>query len=236
MLSIIIPAYNEEANLEALFASLDPVVAAHQDLEILVVDNGSTDNSAEVMRQEIAKRDASVFKIVTVPVNLGYGHGILSGLRAATGDILSVTHADRQTDPMDVIRALEVYEKEGDDMLMVKGHRRKRKAAEAFFSAGMAAFASLMTGARLTEVNAQPKLMSKRFFDQVEQEAPKDFALDLYLLYKAKKMGRVVEIPVYFLPRVAGEAKGGSGSGWKTKWKLIKRSFGYIMEIRKTLT
>ena len=76
MLSIVIPSYNEQDNLKFLFASLDPVVVAQKDLEILIVDNGSTDDSARIMKEEISKRDASIFKVVTVETNIGYGYGI----------------------------------------------------------------------------------------------------------------------------------------------------------------
>jgi len=292
MLSIILPCYNEQDNLEFLFKSLDPVVLAHQDLEVLLVNNGSTDNSAAVFEKELAKRDRSIFKVVTVEKNIGYGYGILSGLRAAKGHILSVTHADRQTDPMDVLKALEIYKKhchpsvhppkadtqddkeanchqegychaealegkggndenshpepfchpegacpealegKGDKSLLVKGYRKNRRPMEAFFSWGMGVLSSLALGTRLTEINAQPKLFSKTFFDSIEKDAPHDFSLDLYFLYHAKKKGQIIDFPVYFAKRVAGEAKGGSGSSWKVRFKLMKRIFKYIFELR----
>jgi glycosyltransferase involved in cell wall biosynthesis len=266
MLSIILPCYNEQDNLEFLFNSLDPVAAAHQDLEIILVNNGSTDNSAAVFEKELAKRDRSIFKVVTVEKNIGYGYGILSGLRAAKGHILSVTHADRQTDPMDVLKALEIYEKhyhpsvhppkadtqddndtlchqegnchpkalegKGDKSLLVKGYRKNRRPMEAFFSWGMGVLSSLALGTRLTEINAQPKLFSNIFFDSIEKDAPHDFSLDLYFLYHAKKKGQIIDFPVYFAKRVAGEAKGGSGSSWKVRFKLMKRIFKYIFELR----
>jgi len=267
MLSIILPCYNEQDNLEFLFNSLDPVAAAHKDLEIILVNNGSTDNSVAVFEQELAKRDRNIFKVVTVEKNIGYGYGILTGLRAAKGYTLSVTHADRQTDPMDVLKALEIYQhhchpsirfayqrntqddndvqeachpecqpqadvSKGDMTLLVKGFRKNRRPMEAFFSWGMGVLSSLALGTRLTEINAQPKLFSKSFFDSIEKEAPHDFSLDLYFLYHAKKKGQIIDFPVYFAKRVAGEAKGGSGSSWKVRWKLIKRILNYIFELR----
>jgi glycosyltransferase involved in cell wall biosynthesis len=236
MLSIILPCYNEQDNLEFLFNSLDPVAAAHKDLEIILVNNGSTDNSVEVFEKELNKRDQNIFRVVTIEKNIGYGYGILTGLRAAKGDILSVTHADRQTDPMDVLKALEIYMKKKADVgteLLVKGFRKNRRPMEAFFSWGMGVLSSLALGTRLTEINAQPKLFSKAFFDSIEKEAPHDFSLDLYFLYHAKKKGRIIDFPVYFAKRVAGEAKGGSGSSWKVRWKLIKRILNYIFELRR---
>ena len=235
MLSIVLPCYNERDNITTLMQRLDEVAARYANLEILLVNNGSTDDSAAVFEQELIGRNRNVFKVVMVEKNIGYGFGIMSGLRAATGNILAITHADRQTDSLDVLRALEVYEQAGNQMLMIKGARRNRKLSEAVFSYAMGLLASVVLGKRLTEINAQPKLFSRKFFDMVEKSAPNDFALDTYLLYKAKELGEVIEIPVFFAKRVAGEAKGGSGSSWKVKWKLVKRCTGYIFELRKNL-
>ena len=99
----------------------------------------------------------------------------------------------------------------------------------------MGILASIVLRIRLTEINAQPKVFSRSFFNDIESEAPHDFSLDLYFLYQAKKKGRIIDFPVFFAPRIAGESKGGSGSTMKVKWKLIKRSFHYIFELRKKL-
>jgi glycosyltransferase involved in cell wall biosynthesis len=234
-LSIVLPCYNEQDNIAALVERLDLVASSGQQLEIILVNNGSTDRSAEVFRETLSKRDSSVFKVVTVEKNIGYGFGILSGLRAATGELLSVTHADRQTDPMDVLKAMDIYKKNESSNLLVKGFRRNRRVSEAIFSYGMGLLASLALGVRLTEINAQPKLFSKSFFDEVEKDAPLDFSLDLYFLYHAKKKGKILDFPVFFEKRVAGEAKGGSGSSLKVRWKLIRRSFKYIFELRRKM-
>ena len=235
MLSIILPCYNEKDNLSALFQRLDLLVKACDELEIILVNNGSNDGSDVVFEQEVLSRNKDIFKIVHVKENKGYGFGILSGLRAAEGSVLAVTHADRQTDPMDVLKAYEIYQKNSDDSLLVKGFRKNRKLTEAVFSYGMGILASFVLGVRLTEINAQPKLFSKKFFELCHQNAPNDFSLDLYFLYQAKKTGKVLDFPVYFSKRVAGEAKGGSGSSFKVKWKLIKRSFAYIFELGRRL-
>lgn len=235
MLSIVIPCYNEADNLVALFQSLDPLCAEVSNLEIILVDNGSSDNSTDIFNQELKKRDNSTFKVIKVEKNIGYGFGILSGLRYANGNTLAVTHADRQTDPMDVLKALEIYKKYSNELLLVKGYRKNRKITEAFFSWTMALISSMALGKRLTEINAQPKLFSKRFFLSVEKNAPYDFSLDLYLLYHAKQKGMILDFPVYFAKRVAGEAKGGSGSSWATRKKLIKRTLKYIFELRKKI-
>ena len=208
MLSLILPCYNEKDNLVALFERLDLLVKACDKIEIVLVNNGSNDGSDKVFELEVSKRNNETFKIVHVKENKGYGFGILSGLRAAKGDVLAVTHADRQTDPMDVLKAYDIYNNKGQQNLLVKGFRKNRKISEAVFSYGMGLLASMVLGTRLTEINAQPKLFSKSFFDTYEHNAPNDFSLDLYLLYQAKKHGQIIDFPVYFSKRVAGEAKG----------------------------
>lgn len=235
MLSIVLPCYNEKDNLPALFDRLDQVAVSGKQLEIILVNNGSTDGSSEIFEREIAKRNTDIFKVTTVEKNIGYGFGILSGLRSAAGNILSVTHADRQTDPMDVLKALDIYIGQDDENLLVKGTRVNRKMSEAVFSYGMGLLASCALGVRLNEINAQPKLFSRKFFYEVHEKAPLDFSLDLYFLYCAKQRGRILDFPVQFSKRLAGEAKGGSGSSWKLRRKLVRRSFSYIFELRKQI-
>jgi glycosyltransferase involved in cell wall biosynthesis len=234
MLSVVLPCYNEKDNLSALFQRLDLLVQSEPEIEIVIVNNGSTDGSDKVIEKELKVRNEENFKVCKVEKNLGYGHGILNGLKFAKGDVLSVTHADRQTDPMDVLKAFELYNSANDSTVLVKGYRKNRRVSEAIFSYGMGLLASLVLKTRLTEINAQPKLFSRVFFEKVQKHAPHDFSLDLYFLYHAKRFGKIIDFPVYFSKRVAGEAKGGSGSSLKIKWKLIKRSFNYIFKLSKT--
>ncbi len=234
-LSIVVPCYNEVLNLPHIFAQFDELLAKHSDVEIILVDNGSTDNSAKVFEEQLKSRPGKNFKLVHVVKNLGYGFGINSGLEQATAPMLSWTHADLQTDPKDVMRAWEVYKSSTPTPVLVKGFRKNRRASEAFFSWGMGVLSSMALGTRLTEINAQPKLFSRAFYESIKSDCPKDFSFDLYFLYHAKKQGSIIEIPVFFLPRQFGEAKGGSGSSVKTRIKLIKRIFAYVFEMRKKL-
>lgn len=234
-LSIAVPCYNEVLNLPHIFAQFDDLLARHPYVEIILVNNGSTDNSAAVFNELLATRKGGNYKLVHVPKNLGYGFGIFSGLETATAPMLSWTHADLQTDPMDVIKAFDLYKTNQPTPVLVKGYRKNRRSSEAFFSWGMGLLSSLALGTRLTEINAQPKLFSRAFYESIRTDCPKDFSFDLYFLYHAKKRGLILEFPVFFLPRRFGEAKGGSGSSVKTRIKLIKRIFTYVFELRRKL-
>lgn len=233
LLSVIVPCYNEEKNIPAVVENFGAVFGGRDGVELLLVDNGSKDGTGPAMDRQIKDRGCSFARKVTVPENRGYGYGILAGLREARGEILAWTHADLQTDPADVLKAWEIYtQKSGQDSnILVKGHRRKRKFAEKFFSLGMQITASLALGTWLEEINAQPKLFPRSFM-KLMKDPPFDFSLDLYLLYLAKSSGyRLVSFPVYFRERRFGEAKGGGSAQWQTRKKLILRSFRYIFEL-----
>ncbi|MFT0893006.1 glycosyltransferase family 2 protein [Pseudochelatococcus sp. G4_1912] len=232
-LSIVIPCYNEALNIPLIVARLREITVGRSDVEVLLVDNGSRDDSAAVLQREL--QGDSVVRAVTVPVNQGYGYGILQGLEAATGDVLAWTHADMQTDPRDVLVAFDLYKQHAGEKIIVKGNRRNRRLLEAFFTFGMQLVASAALGVRLDDVNAQPKLFSRAFYQEfMTARAPHDFSLDLYMLYQARTHGyRILEVPVFFAKRLHGEAKG--GGNWKTRIKLIRRTFAYIFELRRTL-
>ena len=107
--SIVVPCYNEEKNIPLLVERFAKAIK-RDDVQVVLVDNGSRDDSAKIMKQRQKKH--TFIKIVTVKVNQGYGFGIISGLKEADGDYIGRTHADLQTDPKDVIKAFDIIEKE----------------------------------------------------------------------------------------------------------------------------
>src|SRR3954469_9056143 len=100
-LSIIVPCYNEAKNIPLILGRFDDVIK-QDNVEVVLVNNGSTDNSAEILNTLVPRfRFATV---ITIAKNHGYGFGITSGLKAAKGDFIGYTHADMQTDPRDVLK------------------------------------------------------------------------------------------------------------------------------------
>ncbi len=234
-LSITVPCYNEVKNVPLIIEAFKKAVGNRKNIEVILVNNGSTDDSANVFKNELSKEQNSIFKLVNVEKNQGYGFGILSGLEAASGDVLAWTHADMQTDPADVIKGFDLYSKENNEEVFIKGKRKNRAALEFIFTFGMQIIASIALKTYLDDINAQPKIFSKNFYQKfIKNQAPHDFSLDLFVLYIAKKNNlRIKEIEVNFAKRIFGEAKG--GGSWKTRIKLIKRTLSYIFELKKSL-
>lgn len=236
MFSIIIPCYNEEANLKILFIKVLDLLKNYPKAEVVLVNNGSNDDSLSMLNKFRLENHFQNITICNVKENQGYGHGILAGLAIAKNDILAWTHADLQTDILDCAKAFELFNKNVKiEHLMVKGFRKERKLSEVIFSYGMALFASAKLKKWLVEVNAQPKMFHKSFYEKIRLNAPKDFSLDLYFMHHAHESGKIIAFPVKFLPRIAGVAKGGSGSDIKTKWKIIQRTFTYITKLKKEI-
>jgi glycosyltransferase involved in cell wall biosynthesis len=238
-LSVVVPCYNEEKNIPLIvnrFSEALNKCAFADVVEIILVNNGSRDQTAAALNSEISKSGRKNFKVETVPVNQGYGFGILSGLKVASGDVLSWTHADMQTDPYDVIRAFEVYKAETaqGQKIIVKGRRVGRAFGEWAFTLGMSLISSTVLTAFLYDINAQPKLFSAAFFRTLKNP-PFDFSLDLFLIYAAKKAGyRVRTIDVTFGKRIHGESKW--AFNWSSKYKTILRTIKYIFALRKQLS
>ena len=229
MLSLIIPCYNEAASLPELLERCQDL-CAHGDIEVILVDNGSTDNSPQVFSELLPKYSGC--RVVRVEENKGYGFGILSGLRNARGDLLGWTHADLQANPQDVLVGLELFESNGYN-IYVKGIRYGRPFIDVVFTIGMSIFETLFLGKKLWDINAQPNLFSRRFFEDWENP-PNDFSLDLYAYYKARAVGLpILRFPVHFGVRKHGISRW--NVNWLSKWKFIRRTVKFSLELKKMI-
>ena len=233
-LSIVIPCYNEVGNLVMLLDRCRQAIGTRADIEVILVDNGSTDDTPNVLPALLAARRDQFSRMVRVPTNIGYGHGIMAGVRVARGAVIAWTHADLQTDVADVTAAYERWLHAADPgRTLVRGRRVGRPLLDVLFTGGMSLISSAALGMWLHDINAQPKLFPRAFVSDLTAP-PDDFALDLYVLYAAKRNGySVVEHEVNFGKRVAGEAKG--GASLKLKWRFSKRTFAYIGRLRDSI-
>ena len=117
-----------------------------------------------------------------------------------------------------------------DKKIIVKGKRIKRNIFDSFFSNSMAILTSIIFQKKFYEINAQPKIFSRRLFKEFDNP-PKDFSLDLYLLYiSKKKLYKIIEHPVVYKKRFAGVSKG--GDSFLGKIKLTLRTLKYIINLR----
>jgi glycosyltransferase involved in cell wall biosynthesis len=229
ILSLVIPCYNEEENLPRLIARCAEKLN-QEDIEVIFVDNGSTDKTPDLLTTLLA--DYPNGRSVRVEVNQGYGHGILSGLREAEGEIIGWTHADLQTDPADCIKGLDMFKGSKKSKVFIKGKRFGRPFRDVLFSWGMSAFELLFLGKFLYDINAQPTLFHKDFFKSWHHP-PHDFSLDLYAHFLAVSQNLTVKrFPVFFGTREAGV---GSNDTFKAKLRFSLRAFRFSVNLRKLM-
>lgn len=229
-LSIVLPCYNEADNLPLL---LDGYRQVWPDwpAELILVNNGSTDSTAEVLEQELGRPEMAFARIVRVPVNQGYGHGLYTGLQAAQGEFVGFSHADMQCSPADLFHAYEQLMAQPDPTrVLVKGKRTGRELGPSIVTNGMALLASTILLTNLSDINAQPKLFHRSHLACLTHPPP-GFQFDLYVLYQARRAGlKILTIPVVFGQRAHGQSKWAFSllSRYRTIWATLV----YIFQLR----
>ncbi len=222
----MLPCYNEGKSLRAL---LERSVACARrrgltpkEFHLILVDNGSADDSAAVLKQMTKEPNHEFFSIVTVPVNQGYGYGVHQGLKATSPGIVGWSHADEQCDPEDAFKAWERI-RDTDAKILVKGTRSGRALGNWLFSRGFELVSLIILWRWLPETNAQPKVFDSSLLSALDAP-PLGFAFDLYVLLRAREQGfRFQEVPVFFPPRKHGQSRWAATfrSKWRTIWGLV---------------
>jgi glycosyltransferase involved in cell wall biosynthesis len=228
-LSIVLPCYNEARNLPLL---LERYRESWDDLpaELLLVENGSTDDSAAALMRLLASGRYPFARAVTVAKNRGYGFGIMSGLREAKGEFVAFSHADLQCAAPDVFAAFHALQGlPRPEMSVVKGRRHGRHWRDRLVTGTMSALASMLLDRRLTDINAQPKVFHRSLLGRLTNP-PDGFQLDLYVLLAAVRAGFAIgTIPVEFPPRIHGV------SNWAfslaSRCRTIRQTMAYMLRL-----
>lgn len=203
--SIVVPIYNEEDNIAALYqsitSSLDPGGANY---EIILVDDGSSDGSYPALK-ELAARDTRV-KVIRFRRNFGQTAAMSAGFDAASGDIIIPMDGDLQNDPADIPRLIEKLH-EGYDV--VSGWRSDRKdtfVTRKIPSMMANALISRMTGVHLHDYGCTLKAYRREVLDGINLYGE----MHRFVPALASQVGaKVTEMPVNHRPRLHGTSKYG---------------------------
>jgi len=212
-ISIIIPAKNEAKNLTAL---LQQLVTSMPEAEILLIDDGSTDETAVLAKQ------AGV-KVISHPYSMGNGAAIKTGARHATGDVLIFMDADGQHKPDDIPRLLEKLN-EGFDMVVGARHSDThasliRRLGNTFYNR----LASLMTGHTIEDLTSGFRAARAIQFRKFLYLLPNGFSYPTTSTMAFFRSG----FPVAYIPIQAGKREG------KSHIKLFKDGSRFFLIILK---
>ncbi len=226
-LSCFFPAFNEEENIEAILEeALATLPRFADDFEVIVVDDGSSDRTAEVVTSFAASADR--VRLVSHEVNRGYGEALRSGLNAARGDAVFFTDADRQFHLDDIARLLERY----PESPIVVGYRLKRNDPRhrLFVARVYHAILKAVLGLRLRDVDCAFKLFGRAVLDEIRPDLVSRSAfISPELLIRGQMAGvAIAEVGVPHYPRAAGRPKGATP-------KVIARTLKEIFVMRRRL-
>jgi glycosyltransferase involved in cell wall biosynthesis len=186
LIEIVIPCFNEGLAIKDLVEKCN-LVSLRAPINFILVDNGSTDNTWEQLKN-LTSQTTNIMPIRIVN-NIGYGHGILTGIKATKAPYVGWIHADLQTNPEDLIQIVNWLILESSSVnIFIKGRRRNRALIDVFFSFAMSVFETILFQRKMIEINAQPTLFSRSLIAKLNS-APLDFMLDLYVYNSAKKQG-----------------------------------------------
>ncbi len=203
-LSLVIPAYNEQDTIHQAIqeaqTALESLVSAY---EILIVDDGCTDRTAAIVREQSAINPC--VRLLQQPRNMGYGAALRAGFQAARFELVAFTDADCQFELGDLGYMLPLT----DRFEIVSGYRidRKDPVMRRFFSWGYNTLVQLLMGSRIRDIDCALKIYHKDSLPGILPEANNFFA-NTEMLSKARGQDlSVVDVGVHHRPRAAGESK-----------------------------
>ncbi|MBI4970703.1 MAG: glycosyltransferase family 2 protein [Candidatus Omnitrophica bacterium] len=223
MLSVAIPFYNEEENVDRVIRGIVRVFndAALEDYEILAVNNGSWDKTGEILTDLNANNPR--IRIVHVMKNKGLGWGILQGLAQARGEYLCIQCGDGQTEPDEIIRVFETLKKYQLDLCKVRRVVRGDGPFRAFISWVFNALSTIMFSVKTDDVNGLPKVMTRKAYEDLSLRSS-DWFIDAEIMIKAARLRlKQGEVETEFLKREGGS----SNVNWKTVMEFIKNMIKY---------
>lgn len=239
-LSAVVPCYNEAGNLEQIverFRALAGKIA----LELILVDNGSTDDSAGILAHLLSRPENSFARKLGFPLNRGYGYGLQRGLESARAPVVAFTHADLQCPVEDILRAHRIYLEESPrGPCLVMGRRAGRRApderAVSWCYNRLAAWALGLSSEKadspgrgergFPDLNAQPKLFGRDLVGAL-LEGPPDFTFDLFVLDACRRANaRILEFRVDYLDRAWGHSKLAAN-----RWRRAKNAAAAFLRI-----
>ena len=229
-LTFFFPAYNEEENVEeTVRRALDEVGSlVDGSIEVLVVDDGSTDRTAE-LADALAAADPRVR--VHHQANRGYGGALRAGFANARGELIGFSDGDLQFDLREFSRLLERLDEPGNrpaDAVIGFRVRRRDPPHRIFIAKTYNAIVSVLFGLRVRDIDCAMKVFRAEVFDGMRLDADSPF-LSAELLIKLRARGeRIVQVGVTHYPRAAGTNTGAS-------FRKILRTFRDIFLLRWAL-
>lgn len=204
-LSVILPAYNEEALIATTVSDVMSVLCSWmRDFEVIVVNDGSKDGTGEIVTR-LAACDSRI-RLINHPVNKGYGAALVTGFESVTKEFAFFMDSDGQFDIRDLLRFFPLIEEYG----AVLGYRIHRQDTwmRKLNAWGWKKLVGFIFGVHVRDIDCAFKLFRVEFFRTNRLET-RGAMINAEILYKLARAGYTfTEVGVQHLPRRAGKATG----------------------------
>lgn len=220
-LSLVVPLYNEDGNVERVVHGLVDVFERNQvDFEIVLVDNGSSDATGEIL--ESLRRTNPRLKVVALPTNAGYGGGILAGLSRSKAQYVGYAWGDDQIGPHDVFRVFDVLRTDGLDFCKAVRIAREDAIERKMISQIYNRLFALMFPVGSRDVNGCPKIFRTEALAAI-QPTSRDWFLDAEIMIKAhRRRLRGAEVPVTYRRRRWGRSHVRVSTLLEFLWNMLR--------------
>ena len=210
-LTVIVPVYNErhvvETSIRRLLALKSPLI---ESLEVIVVDDRSTDGSWNVL-ERVASEDPRIV-LLRHERNQGKGAALRTGIASATGEITIIHDADLEYNPEDIPSLLVPFAEEGADAVygsryISAPYRRALMHRHTMINKGLTNVSNWLTDLNLSDIETCYKALNTTLLKSIPIRSS-DFRFEVEITFKlAKRRARVFEVPIRYLPRTYEEGK-----------------------------
>lgn len=229
-LSIVIPVYNEKKTIEKVLEKVNNVNLGKIEKEIILVDDGSTDGSLELLKR-LKQNKKYDFSLIVHAHNQGKSTALRRGFKSVSGDVVVVQDGDLEYDPNDFVKMLGKMEESGAKV--VYGSRRlekknKQYSGLSFYLGGLflTEAVNLLYGAKITDEPTCYKMFDTKLLNSLNLTS-KRFEFCPEVTAKVLKSGETIyEVPIVYNPRHVDQGKKIKFSDFfEALWTLLKYRF-----------
>lgn len=223
-LSVVVPVYNEEKTIAEILRRVQKVGLAD---EIIVVDDGSSDGTAAIIKKLSSDKG---IKFIAHPKNLGKGAAVRTGIEAATGEMILVQDADLEYYPEDYPALIKPIENGSADAVygsrFMGGPRRTTMFWHMVANKMLTFLTNILYNNILTDMETGYKLFRREILQDIKIRS-NSFDFEPEITAKLlKRRARIFEVPITFNPRDYSEGKKiGLKDAFQALWALIKYRF-----------